>query len=194
VVTPIAHGEQGADGGRVHDLATQSRHPVSRVSLAPKAHFSAAGRLVGTIPTSTGESVCEQGGRGVRSSDRRAHPLTCQCGAAPRQVYPEARRARLQCVSFLLFRKGWWLIGASVKGFDIDTSWFSGNEAPAVSVEALATDPNDSQEPNETDTRVGLLSKAVAHVTHFACIVDNHPPTRSAGAKQPSPLQDTRDT
>ncbi|KZV86218.1 Allantoicase [Exidia glandulosa HHB12029] len=38
-----------------------------------------------------------------------------------------------------------------VEGFDIDTSWFSGNEAPEAAVEALSS--SDSEPPSETDPR-----------------------------------------
>ncbi|KAH7108484.1 allantoicase [Auriculariales sp. MPI-PUGE-AT-0066] len=40
-----------------------------------------------------------------------------------------------------------------IEGFDIDTSWFSGNEAPEVSIEALASEPGDSKDPTESDSR-----------------------------------------
>ncbi|EJD35292.1 allantoicase [Auricularia subglabra TFB-10046 SS5] len=38
-----------------------------------------------------------------------------------------------------------------IEGFDVDTSWFNGNEAPEVSVEALSS--TDTEPPQQDDTR-----------------------------------------
>lgn len=122
-------------------------HAPGPIAIAPPA------ALPDWVLRSVDLASSRLGARALHASDDFFAPLERMLNPAPAEFHPgrfddngkwmdgwESRRKRVEGHDWALIRLG---VKGTIRGFDVDTSHFTGNYPPAVSIEACVSDTDD---------------------------------------------------